>query len=356
MVNHPTRRRATMHADAGAGDIRSRLIPSLFCTVVLLATGCAGARLQTPDPPSVPLKNAQSFLMIPTYDGSGQVTEPDVVSFELPWHGFKYWMAFSPYPFGDAFKENPSIAVSNDGIAWQIPSGLVNPLAQPSAGAHLADASLFYDSASDELWIYYIEESRATKTTTVFRLASMDGIHWQNQGVLFEVSLYTVLSPTVAKVNGSYFIWTVNAGSAGCTAGSSVPEYRISSDGMKWSDARPANLSPSGYVVWHLNVSYVATKQEYWAAVAAYANGSDCGHTVLLLSKSQDGINWTTYGQPVLGPSTTWDDREIYRSSLLFDSSKNRLKIWYSAASNREVWRVGLSEGDFDSLLEWLNP
>lgn len=356
MVKRPTRHRTMVYAPANGGDFRSRLIPSLFCTVVLLATGCAGARLQTPDPPSVPLKNAQSFLMIPTYDGSGQVTEPDVVSFELPWHGFKYWMAFSPFPFGDASKENPSIAASDDGISWQVPPGLTNPLALRSTDAHLSDASLFYDSASDELWTYYIEESAIRKTTKVFRLASMDGTHWQNQGELFQVPTYKLVSPTVAKVNGSYFMWTVNAGSAGCTAGSSVPEYRMSSDGMKWSDARPANLSPSGYVVWHLNVSYVASKQEYWAAVAAYANGSDCGHTVLLLSKSQDGINWTTYGQPVLGPSTTWDDREIYRSTLLFDSSTNRLKIWYSAASKREVWRVGLAEGDFDSLLEWLNP
>jgi hypothetical protein len=333
----------------------SKSIFGAYCTLVLIATGCASMPPQAPDPPAVPLKNAQSFLMIPAYDGSGQETEPQVVSFDLPWHDFKYWMAFSPYPLSDASKENPSIAVSNDGISWEVPPGLVNPLALPSTGAHLADASLFYDSVSDELWIYYIEGSAATKTTQVFKLASLDGIHWQDQGVLFHVSEYIVLSPTVAKVSGAYYMWTVNGGSAGCTANSSVLEYRTSLDGVKWSDSRPTNLAQSGYIVWHLNVSYVAPKQEYWAAVAAYANGSDCGHTVLFFSKSQDAINWTTYNKVILGPGSTWDDREIYRSSLLFDSSTDRLRVWYSAASKKGVWHVGLSEGDFEQFLEWLN-
>jgi hypothetical protein len=355
MMEAPTAHPSTLSATAIGGDIPLRFFLGLFCTLALLATGCVGTRLQTPDLPGVPLKNAQSFLMIPTYDGSGQVTEPDVVSFDLPWHGFKYWMAFSPYPNADASKENPSIAVSNDGITWEVPSGLVNPLALPSTGAHLADASLFYNSASDELWIYYIEESAERKTTQVFKLASLDGIHWQNQGELFQVPTYTLLSPTVAQVNGTYYMWTINGGTTGCTVGSSVLEYRTSSDGVKWSDSSPTNLVQSGYVLWHLDVSYVAPKQEYWAAVAAYANGSDCGHTVLFFSKSQDGINWTTYNKPVLGPSTTWDDLEIYRSSLLFDSSMNHLKVWYSAASKGEVWHVGLSEGDFEEFLEWLN-
>jgi hypothetical protein len=334
IMETPTACASMVSATALGRDIRLCSFLGLFGTLALLATGCAGSRLQVPDPPAVPLRNAQSFLMIPTYDGSGQVTEPDVVSFDLAWHGFKYWMAFSPYPRGDASKENPSIAVSNDGISWEVPAGLVNPLAQPSRDAHLADASLFYDSASDELWIYYIEESRARKTTKVFKLASLDGIHWRDQGVLLQVPVDTLVSPTVAKVNGTYYMWTVN---------------------VKWSDARPSNMVQAGYVIWHLNASYVAPKQEYWAAVAAYAKGSDCGHTVLFSSKSQDGINWTTYSKPVLGPSTTWDDREIYRSSLLFDSSTNRLRVWYSAASKGEVWHVGLSEGDFDAFLEWLN-
>src|SRR5579863_975337 len=56
----------------------------------------------------VPLANAQSPLTTPTYDGSGQAVEPTIIFFDTPWHGFSYWMAYSPYPNGDPTKENPS--------------------------------------------------------------------------------------------------------------------------------------------------------------------------------------------------------------------------------------------------------
>jgi hypothetical protein len=342
-------------ANAIKWNTRLRFFLGLSCTLAsLAAAGCMGTRVQAPDPPAVPLKNAQTFLVIPTYDGSGQATEPDVVSFGLPWHGFKYWMTFSPYPLGDASKENPSIAASNDGASWEIVPGLVNPVAQPSTGAHLDDSSLFYDAVSDELWMYYIEESAAAHTTQVLRLVSSDGSHWQNQSVVLDVSSYTVLSPTIGKVSGIYYMWTVNGGTVGCAASSSILEYRTSSDGVNWADSRPVNFAQSGYVVWHLNVSYIAPKEEFWAAIAAYANGSDCGHTVLFFSKSRDGVNWTTYNNVILGPGTSWDDREIYRSSILFDSNTNRLRVWYSAANTEDIWHVGLAEADLDEFLMWL--
>lgn len=349
--------RASIRCANGIGwNISLRLLLGLSSILALLAAGCMATRSQSLDPPTNPLKNAQSPLVIPTYDGSGQATEPDVVSFDSPWHGFKYWMAFTPYPLGDASKENPSIAVSNDGISWEVPPGLSNPLARPSTGAHLDDASLFYDSASDQLWVYYLQDSAAPETTQVFRLVSSDGIHWQNQGEMFDVPSYNVLSPTIAKVDGDYYMWTVNAGAVGCAASSSVLEYRSSSDGVNWTDSRATNFAQSGYVVWHVNVSYIVPKREYWAAIAAYANGSDCGHTVLFFSKSLDGVNWATYNKFILGPSTSWDDREIYRSSILLDSTTNRLMVWYSAASTEEVWHIGLTEGDFDEFFAWLNP
>jgi len=155
-----------------------------LCWIVLASVGCANTP-QQPDPPSVPLKNAQTFLKLSTYDGSGQVTEPSVVTLDSPWHGFKYWMAFSPYPNGDESKENPSIAASNDGITWEVPRGLTNPLEIPTSG-YFADASLFYDSQSDQLWVYYIQVSGARNSLKVLRRVSSDGVHWLNKSELFQ--------------------------------------------------------------------------------------------------------------------------------------------------------------------------
>jgi hypothetical protein len=135
--------------------------------VLSFTLGCGGSIPSPTNPPPnqpvavVPLVNAPSPLATPSYDGSGQAVEPTVVFFDTPWHGFSYWMAFSPYPNGDPSKENPSIIASQDGINWQVPPGLVNPLALPDP-AFLADATIFYDSASDQLWVYYIDTSAQT--------------------------------------------------------------------------------------------------------------------------------------------------------------------------------------------------
>ena len=264
-------------------------------------------------------------------------------------------MAFSPYPSGDESKENPSIGTSDDGTTWQTPPGLVNPLDQPTAiDHHYADASIFYDQASNQLWVYYLRETRG-RGTQVHRMISRDGTHWAklNQ-VLLEAPSSEVESPSVSKTDNRYYMWSVNAGPAGCLAESSVVEYRISSDGVKWSASRQTVMSLPGYVIWHLSVSYVAPKQEYWAALAAYPLLSDCGHTVLFYARSQDGINWIVYPTPILSQSAGWDSREIYRSTMLFDGNSNRLRVWYSAASRDDHWHLGLTESNYDQLLEWL--
>ena len=308
---------------------------------------------QQPDAPSVPLKNAQSYLKIPTYDGSGQVTEPSVVTFDAPWHGFKIWMAFSPYPNGDESKENPSIAASNDAITWEVPPGLTNPLEIPKTG-YFADASLFYDSQSDQLWVYYIYVSDARDSLKVLRRVSSDGVHWLDKTELFQLPTYKALSPTVAKVDTTYNMWTVNAGAAGCSTAASTVEARTSSDGINWSGSYSTNIAVSGYVVWHLAVTYVAPKQEYWAAIAAYQDGLDCSETSLFFANSQDGLVWTTYPEPVLTPGSSWDNEEIYKATFVFGGNTNRLRVWYSAANLDGAWHVGMTEGDFDSFLECL--
>lgn len=322
--------------------------------LAILAIGCGKAPSQTPDPVATPLENAVSYLTIPTYDGSGQVTEPDIVLFDSPWHGFRYWLVFSPYTNGDASKENPSIVGSDDGETWQVPPGVVNPLASPGQVGYLADASIFYDRNSDQLWVYYLDTTPSLGSLELKRLISSDGVHWQDQGNLFEVPTYNAESPTVEKVAGGYYMWVVNSGTAGCSSTSTVVDYRFSIDGINWSAPKPANFAQPGYEIWHLNVSYIPSKQEYWAVMAAYANSSDCNHTVLFYSKSRDGVNWTSYSKVVLGPGMTWDNAEIYRATLLYDASKNLLRLWYSAKSNLGDWHVGLTDGDYDQFLEWL--
>ena len=336
----------------------ARLIQFLVVSfgVGLAAAGCQQVYKQTIDPSAAPLQNARRTMPIPTYDGSGQVTEPSIIVFDSPWHGFRYWMAFSPYPHGNDSHENPSIVASDDGITWQLPPGLVNPLALPGPSGYLADATIFHDSDADQLWVYYLEIKPAEKSLRIIKLVSPDGVQWQEQGPSLRVLPYNALSPTVEKNANGYSMWTVNSGPAGCSATSATVEVRTSMDGTEWSGPQRVSLEQPGYVVWHINVSYIVSKQEYWAAVAGYPDGSDCGHTVLFYLKSLDGVNWISYNRAVLKPSAGWDNAQIYRSHLLFDPNSNRLRVWYSARDRSGAWHIGLTEGDYDQFLESLQP
>jgi hypothetical protein len=185
-------------------------------------------------------------------------------------------------------------------------------------------------------------------------MVSSDGVHWQNQGVLFQVPVYDAQSPSIAKFGGSYYLWTVNSGAAGCLGTTSALELRTSSDGVKWSNPQQSSMSQPGFVVWHLNVIYVAAKAEFWAAVTAYPETSNCDHAVLFFATSQDGVNWATYNKPMLTQDKVWDNLEICRSSFLYAADSNLLQVWYSASSIQGAWHVGLTQDDYDEFLAWL--
>lgn len=301
--------------------------------------------------------NAAAPLTIPTYDGSGQLTEPNVIFFDSPWHGFQYWMAFSPYPFTNPADENPSIVVSNDGVNWQVPNGLVNPIALPDGTNYLSDASIFYDSTSDQLWVYYNVTLGTPGTPGVAlgmnRVVSSDGVHWNNDGQMFEVPNCEAVSPTVGRVGDNYFMWSVAP--VNCPGTSSAMTYRTSSDGLNWSDPQATDMVQPGYVVWHINVNHVPSKSEWWAAVTAFPNGQTCcPNTRLFFSNSPDGVHWTSYSKPILSPSASgWDSSLIYRSSFLFNVRTNSIQVWYSAL-NPQAWRVGYTEENYDEFIAWL--
>jgi len=323
----------------------------LFCVypLVLALGGCAASNPPRP----IPLANAKTPLITPTYDGSGQSVEPDVAFFASAWRGYQYWMAYSPYPNGNARDENPSILASNDGLNWSIPSGVSNPLALPSAGdLELADASIFYDSSSDQLWVYYLDVFASSMN--LLRLSSSDGVIWNNDGVLFTTPGQEILSPTVTKVGDTYYLWTVNGGTAGCyTKTTATVEYRTSTDGVNWSVPQATDMAQNGYSIWHINITPIPSKQEYWAAIAAFPVGLNCASTVLFFSRSPDGVHWTSYGRIALDRGGTWDRDQIYRSVFLYDPSSDQLSVWYSARGG-EIWHIGLTQGNYSDFIAWL--
>ncbi len=341
------------------GSVTGRSAVTARTLLIALALACVVSGC-SPDPPPpstpvapvVPENDAPIPLVIPTYDGSGQATEPKVLYFPLGWHGFSYWMAMTPYPYSDASKENPSILVSSDGQTWRVPQGLVNPVA-PQAGRNLDDPELFYDASSDELWLYYLEEVQ-TYAQLMLRTSS-DGIQWSSPVLLFTRPNYQLFSPTVAKNGGQYLLWGINSGLTGCSAPSTEVFLEDSLDGRTWSPPQTLQISQSGFVIWHISVIWVQAKQEFWTLYAAYPDGSNCGRTSLFFARSPDGIHWITYSKPAMVPGKGWDSRSIYRSTLVYHPDMDLLQVWFSADGDNYVWSIGFTErtyGDFVNLLQ----
>jgi hypothetical protein len=297
------------------------------------------------------LKNAPAPLVTPTYDGSGQTVEPTVLYFPNGWQGHPYWMVVSPYPTEIATFENPSILISDDGIHWNVPAGLRNPIEFPTHGT-LADASGVFDVQSNQLWVYYLNDVPGkVLTESLLRTTSSDGIHWSRPQVLMTGPHTPVNSPSITEIDNNLFLWSVDTGS-GCATQSSTVNVRTSTDGVKWAPPQALSITQPGYVIWHVNMIPVPAKGQWMSLVTAYPLGRSCTSTVLFFANSHDGIHWRTYPTPILTPGKGWDSKEIYRSSLLYDPNSGLLRVWYSAFRESKIkedqtWHVGYTHKIF---------
>jgi hypothetical protein len=329
---------------------------SLAIVSMLLLASCSSSDSKSPSQNAGALANALSPQITPTYDGSGQVVEPSILFFPSGWNGFQYWLDVTPYPHSDETKENPSILVSDDGSSWKVPPGLTNPIALPISG-NFDDGELFHDAVSNQLWVYYLWEGDASRTH-ILRKESSDGVHWGQAQDLFDVSNYTLFSPTVDKVGSTYHMWSVNTGTVGCGAATTTVESRTSADGANWSAPQVVSISQPGYVIWHIEARYIPSKQEYWMFAAAYPQGTNCNNDnmALFFNSSLDGQNWTSYPRPALEAGSRWDDGEIYRSTFVYDPAQDLLKVWYSARSGVWPWKwhTGLTSAKFTQFLSSL--
>lgn len=267
------------------------------------------------EPPDIPTSapyNVATFLNIPTYEGSGQAVHPDVIDFRNEasvvgdtWQGWRFWMAMTPYPNSQDEWEDPSILVSQDGIGWQIPSGLTNPVYRPTSGPYNNDPDLVYDPDTDELVLFYRDyfQWRAAR--------SADGVTWPATSTLIQETIG--VSPSVLlDGEGTWHRWSAQ-GSYQTAPAETGP----------WTT--PAGSS-SGSLGWHSNVVFAPGGGFH--AIAHY-NGT--GEKYMRALSSPDGLNWTANVTPVLVSGTfDWSATNLYRAAMTLHEDGDRYRVWYS--------------------------
>lgn len=356
-----------------AAALTLALIPSTFTCTALAA--------EVTDPPLVKATGYQDFPAY--YEDShhlpNQVTHPDVVVRDEAWNGYRYWAIYTPNVTRTSIYENPSIVASNDGVHWEAPVGLTNPIdPQPSSTRyHNCDADMIYNPEMDAMmgyWNWADDQAGGVGAEVRLRI-SYDGVHWgipvtydaqtrtwtkptteeERQVVsgptdfipaVTSSARYDMLSPTFVydSFRDIFMMWSNNTGDVGYNNGqSNFVELRYSNDGITWgaptrvnnflgTNERGQQLAP-----WHQDVQYVPEMKEFLCISQCFSGGNPDG-SVLHFTKSKDGLNWEPVGnKPLLSPGEdgSWDDFQIYRSSFYYEPGQEvgngTIRVWYSA-------------------------
>ncbi|MDR2566989.1 MAG: hypothetical protein LBC97_13240 [Bifidobacteriaceae bacterium] len=276
----------------------------------------------------VPLENGGGFLDLPTYDGSGQSTHPNVQFDRAGRFGHRYWMVMTPYPFGDGKWENPSILASDDGLDWSEPRGVRNPVTgEPEDVArlgHYSDGYLLPRPNGFELWFRYNparpDANRPDNATNIiYRMTSPDGVDWTDKEVVFNGGGPSFMSPSLLADGSLYRLWYSNYG------GELV--YTQSRDLRTWEEPRQVEVTMSdGYAPWHQEI--VATDRGYEALLLGYKAEGGRTSFALFYAQSDDGLR---FGEARLIDPQKVDSRlagyHFYKSSLVKDCGAYQLYL-----------------------------
>lgn len=249
--------------------------------------------------------------------GNNQGYHPKIIYFNNLWNGFKYWMVFTPYPYGDETKENPVINVSNDLKKWFSPKGIHNPLDIPlncSIKQYNSDTHLLFNNDSNQLELFWRYVNDVDNKVVIYRIKSNNGINWNRKEVFLKSDNRKKLdfvSPVINYDEKIYKIWYVNHKQI----------YYIEKNKNNFTEPRRININyDNNYYTWHIDLIYNKEKNLYELITCGYKK--KIRNMPLFYISSENNINWTTPIK-ILKPckeAYKFDSYSLYRSSLIYEN------------------------------------
>ena len=280
-----------------------------------------------PDP--YPAPTPGTLTIQPTYEGSGKTIHPSVLDMGGDFHGYRWYMADTPYPDQDDQYENPSIWASNDRINWVVPEGVTNPLVpRPPYGFNF-DTELVWNPETQQMICYWRFDDGLRAAT------SPNGHDWT---VLPNPVTSTAVGGTavggaseaiIREGPNDWRMWLMRP------SGADMKEWHATDPLGVWTHVRNIdvpNLNPNhGDIIKHQDI-YMAVVYSDFDPGPAYPMAS------------LDGITWVT-GQQIPGIS-------VYRTTLLPSTVFGYLDVWYSNVSTQRVTYTRLPTSLFQNLLD----
>lgn len=280
-------------------------------------------------------KNAPQKMSFLNGYGNDQNIHPKVLDFGTLWNGYQYWMAYTPFPFGDASKENPSIARANNMMKWQHVKTLDEPVDMQSIQYNNDTHLVFrYDLNRLECWWRFYDG--VNNHVTIYRSTSTNGTTWTAKEQMMEVPLVDeLLSPAIIFENNVYKMWYVK---------NYQIHYHESADGKTWSNNKLVLDRLSNVAWWHLDV--IRTDVGYEFIIQGVPSGAtNAEHANLYYTKTSDNVVFDPTVL-ILEPSHrkgAFDDQGIYRSTFI--KQNDVYYVFYSAFSSDGTKGLGLTAG-----------
>lgn len=279
-------------------------------------------------------------LQVPTYEGSGQAVHPCVIDAGDCFQGYRYWMAMTPYPFGNYRHENPSLRASHDGYQWRTIEEIPDPIIEAPVAEHMHHSDpviLLHDGL---MYMVYRTTDMQRRRSCLWLVRSSDLRVWSEPELILEGEW--LLSPAICFAEGCWKLWFVDLqpASEGGRRGMLKMMQGPSLHQLDPEQKCQVNLGEES--IWHLEVKRVGA--DYVALVNCFRPRSEGIKQDLRALRSRDGLCWQSLGDaPILSCNLVgWSARVVYKSSFICDGP--RMRIWYSASSWAKKWRVGYME------------
>ena len=164
------------------GSSDPQATPQAGFAQTLIASGFGSVAVQSISTADMILQPINSNLLeiVPPNPYPSQAAapvHPALLHFPGGWNGYRYWLAFTPYPGADSQYENPSVVASNDLQSFVSPA--TNPLVQkPSGGSNYnADPHLFMAPDNSRMYLAF-RERIAGGNNSLKVMHTSDGANW----------------------------------------------------------------------------------------------------------------------------------------------------------------------------------
>lgn len=279
------------------------------------------------------------------------VVHPNIIKFDEPLCGYKYWMGINPYTNTNENFELPYIYGSNsDNLdSWTLipdfpqPFDVDPPDTDGVLSGHLSDSCFTYDPINGELWFFWrqtryysADRSRANATNTFVGRKTKDGVNWSDIIVIYPT--YTInndlkLSPSILynSNDGLFYLYYINLNGS--------MSYEVTED-LNHPNWRKLGDIQLPFTAWHLEMKWLGS------SLVALAQSDTIDQ--LFVGVSNDMKNWD-WSAGVLNAATN-----LYKSSFIpvfNDNNQVSLKIVYTTDQNSTPnWQLHTTQTNFTSI------